>query len=65
MKNPNRMYGNFVICADGNKYYNWKYEKFMTNIADGTGYNSKKNANYVIDQIKSQFPETKLTVIVD
>lgn len=68
MKNPNRIYGNYVIAGTINSatfYYSWRYEKFMANIADGTGYNSKRNAQYVISQIKSQFPDTTFSVVVD
>ena len=64
MKNPNRTFGNYVI-TDGTHFYSWIYEKFMSNISDATGYNSKKNAMYVIGQIKSQFPNNTLTVIQD
>jgi hypothetical protein len=57
MKNKNRTFGNYIIirtAPDGTlKYYNWAAGDFIAERSDATGYHTKGDAAYVMDQLNA------------
>lgn len=58
--NKNRSVGNHIIIAhkEGKtSYWNWYEDGMIADRTNATGYDSKKNANYVIEQLEKEHPE--------
>ena len=66
--NKNRRTGNNIIIAtkEGKEsYYNWSADGLIDTKADATGYDTKGDAKYVIENLKRQFPGYTWSTVLD